>query len=404
MSEFDSNTNGSYIQIERNEIAKCLLGLEGFPFNEEHLLKYNENFRRYEDCTKNFIRENSTISTNNDDISEFYNKIQIKDVRSMDLYSLSKELPIRRLSQLNLDVMETHYSKGQFNVYVISTTFKEKRVAVKLFKLQNSVQTKISLGNQAKLMYSMGQDPGFVDLYGVFMDSLPSKIKHHLKIDSLDEFGILIMEYCDHDLQKYMKSIPKPNREQLALEFCPILIQSMIRLNNKGIKHKDIKPQNILVQIKDGKPFLKIADFDVSTTYQKIQEKTMADLTNVVGTPKYAAPELRVLLQSQEKGKKMLNSNKADVYSLGITLFYVVVQPTSEIELNNIIVDDLQGRVHKLINSMVDNEHLRNVMKVLMVVDPNQRLSFRELGHNSEDSHEVTNKNYELDDIDEYWD
>ena len=382
-----------------------MLDLELFPFNSDHLSKYNEILRAYDDYIQTLRTEMMANRYNNDteDISEFYNKIQIKDVKNMDLNSISRELPIRNLSQLNLDQIETLYSKGIFNVHVISTTFKQKKIAVKIFKLNNSIQTKLSLCNQTRLMYSLGQDSGFIQLYGSFMASLPLQIKSHLNIDSLDEYGVLIMEYCDFDLQIFMSTKSKQERELLALEFGQTLIQSMKRLNNKGIKHKDIKPQNILVQIRDGKPFLKIADFDVSSSYQKVQEKTIIDKTNVVGTVNYAAPELRLLLESKEKGKKILNSNKADVYSLGITLFQVVVQPTEKIELNNYSDgQDLQVKVYRLIDEMIENENLKIVMKALMVVDPNKRMSFRDFEQDSEVTGEETVKNYDLDDMDEF--
>ena len=384
-----------------------MLDLELFPFNSDHLSKYNEILRAYDDYIQTLRTEMMANRYNNDteDISEFYNKIQIKDVKNMDLNSISRELPIRNLSQLNLDQIETLYSKGIFNVHVISTTFKQKKIAVKIFKLNNSIQTKLSLCNQTRLMYSLGQDSGFIQLYGSFMASLPLQIKSHLNIDSLDEYGVLIMEYCDFDLQIFMSTKSKQERELLALEFGQTLIQSMKRLNNKGIKHKDIKPQNILVQIRDGKPFLKIADFDVSSSYQKVQEKTIIDKTNVVGTVNYAAPELRLLLESKEKGKKILNSNKADVYSLGITLFQVVVQPTEKIELNTSSDgQDLQVKVSRLIDEMIENENLKIVMKALMVVDPNKRMSFRDFEQDSEVTGEETVKNYDLDDMDEFED
>ena len=156
----------------------------------------------------------------------------------------------------------------------------------------------------------------------------------------------------------------------------------MKRLNNKGIKHKDLKPQNILVQLKDGKPLIKIVDFDVSTVYKKEMENSFTHETNTSGTNKYAAPELRDLMESGKKGKQLFNSNKADVYSLGITLFEVAVIPQSsdKIELiNDPNLENLQLKVNELIETKVANEELKKLLGLLLVVDPRKRMTFRNI-------------------------
>ena len=395
-----------YVMLEEKDIAKCLLDLELFPFNDEHKAKYNEFLAIYNDHIQ-ILKSEITLNKCTNDISEYYNKIQIKDALDMDLSSLRNELPIKNLSQLILEEIDVIYP-GNNNVHVVSAKYQNQRVAIKFFKHFNLSKTSESLQNQSKVMYMMSQDPGFIKIYGALIDTIPEIIKNRLSVSSKDEYGIIIMEYCNYDLKKYMTLIQdKSRREQLTLEFGKILIKSMKRLNNKGIKHKDIKPQNILVLVIDGTPYIKIADFDVSTAYQKLGERTITCKTNVVGTLIYASPELRILLESkQEKKKKALfNSNKADVYSLGITLFEVAVLPKANIDLNKASdAQTLQMNINVLIENMIENEELKSLLRKLLVVNPAERWSFRNFPNDDMVINEATVKFEFEDEEDEYID
>ena len=224
------------------------------------------------------------------------------------------ELPIKTLSQLNFDNSRIIFP-GTNNVHVVSAQFRNQTVAIKFFKDKNIKKIKQSLLNQSRIMYRMSKDDGFLKIYGALIEKVPNSVRQQLDITTKDKYGILIMEFCDYDLKQYMKLIQeKSKREQLTLKFGKILISSMKRLNNKGIKHKDLKPQNILLIDKGENPSIKIADFDVSTSYQKQVEATISCKTNVAGTFSYASPEVRKLLESKVSGKVKFNPNKADVY------------------------------------------------------------------------------------------
>ena len=163
-----------------------------------------------------------------------------------------------------------------------------------------------------------------------------------------------------------------------------LLIDIMKRLNNNGIKHKDIKPQNILVKKTDQNVLIKITDFDVSTTYEKNSAITEANLTNVVGTTSYAAPEIRKILESNHKGQVKLFQNRADVYSLGITLFEVAVLPEKAIVLNSCQDGlNLESIVMEHIDTDIDNQELKDLLKIMLVFDAEKRWSFRNFPDNS---------------------
>jgi serine/threonine-protein kinase CHEK1 len=88
--------------------------------------------------------------------------------------------------------------------------------------------------------------------------------------------------------------------------FCQ-LIQGVEYLHSKGIVHRDVKPENLLLNDND---VLKIADFGLATLFQyKGQERL---LTSPSGTTPYVAPE--VLVSSEYK------ATPTDLWSCGIVL------------------------------------------------------------------------------------
>lgn len=82
--------------------------------------------------------------------------------------------------------------------------------------------------------------------------------------------------------------------------------------HEKGVLHRDLKPHNIIVEAKSGRPML--TDFGLAKFIEERNELTHAG--DVMGTPSYMSPE-----QARDSGKV---TPLADVYSLGATLYHVL--------------------------------------------------------------------------------
>jgi len=118
------------------------------------------------------------------------------------------------------------------------------------------------------------------------------------------EIGYFTMEYVQGlSLKGYIherKSDPLMDKVRLLVKIC----KGLKAAHDMDVVHRDIKPQNILVD-QQGNP--KILDFGIA---RKVTQKS----NSISGSPKYMAPE-----QIQNTGTDV----RTDIYALGIIMFYM---------------------------------------------------------------------------------
>jgi serine/threonine protein kinase len=91
------------------------------------------------------------------------------------------------------------------------------------------------------------------------------------------------------------------------------VLEGVAYLHSKGIVHRDLKLENILLADDTSKPVIKIADFGLSKIFSP-----QTTLTTLCGSPLYMAPEL---LTVDQKGDY---SPAVDVWSVGVVLFILL--------------------------------------------------------------------------------
>ncbi|VIF56287.1 serine/threonine-protein kinase and phosphatase [Clostridioides difficile] len=121
----------------------------------------------------------------------------------------------------------------------------------------------------------------------------------------------IVMEFVDG---KNLKEIIQDEGildEYTALDITKQIAMALSAAHKKGIIHRDIKPHNILIS-NEGR-VVKVADFGIA---KAVSNSTMTNIGSIIGSVHYFSPE-------QAKGKFV--TNNADLYSLGIVLYEMLI-------------------------------------------------------------------------------
>ena len=115
----------------------------------------------------------------------------------------------------------------------------------------------------------------------------------------------IVMELIDGiTLKQYMEKRGQLNWRE-SLHFIPQIMRGLSHAHSRGIVHRDIKPQNIMV-LRDGS--VKVADFGIACLENSAQTLTQEAL----GSVHYISPE-------QARGDR--TDARSDIYSAGVVLY-----------------------------------------------------------------------------------
>ncbi|MDB8792875.1 Stk1 family PASTA domain-containing Ser/Thr kinase [Romboutsia sp. 1001216sp1] len=121
----------------------------------------------------------------------------------------------------------------------------------------------------------------------------------------------IVMEFIDGQNLKEIIKNEGVLDEYTALDITKQIAMALSAAHRKGIIHRDIKPHNILIS-NEGR-IVKVADFGIA---KAVSNSTMTNIGSIIGSVHYFSPE-------QAKGK-FVTSN-ADLYSLGIVLYEMLI-------------------------------------------------------------------------------
>jgi 5'-AMP-activated protein kinase catalytic alpha subunit len=179
-------------------------------------------------------------------------------------------------------------------------------------------------------------------------------------------YYFLVMELCPDG--NVLEIIEKEGAfdEEKACRIFQQIISGLEYLHKNFICHRDMKPENIIIQNKDSKNIkAKIVDFGFSKSFAG--DKL---LNSPRGSPFYAAPEIL-----QGRGYK---GNKIDIWSSGVILYTMVY---GDFPFNYEDMKDLVYHIKEGKYSLPDtiSKNCQDLIKRILQIDPDKRINLYDI-------------------------
>ncbi len=192
---------------------------------------------------------------------------------------------------LNRFLIERRLGSGGFGtVYEAWDGRLERNVAVKAIESRGESRRRVMREAQAAARLN---HPGIVTLY---------------EMGEEDGNALLVTELVDGETLAELSAGGALSDREIG-EIGADLCEALDHAHARGVVHRDVKPQNVLVVDGDGEPRAKLMDFGVARLADAAALTAPGD---VVGTLAYMSPE-------QAEGRAA--GPEADVYSLALTLY-----------------------------------------------------------------------------------
>lgn len=257
----------------------------------------------------------------------------------MTSFDLDEDLPtlMHELEDMDYRLIRRIGSGSEGNVFLVHSTKYKKDFALKATRSSHK-----TLSNELETLIQLDH-PNIIQIYSRF---------------SLSSADCIIFEFCSKgslfDLIQKDGRFSKDNIYPVCFQLASA-IQHMHLLN---IAHRDIKPQNILI---DEYGRVKLTDFGLAEVYDLERD------LNYVGSPPFMAPEI---------WKKTPNYDpfKADIFSLAITFYFIAAGETPWTSKNHHSL-----KIEICSNSLCFNKKIphefQNLIREMTDSNPDKRLN-----------------------------
>lgn len=252
------------------------------------------------------------------------------------------------------EIVEESGSGGMASVYKAFDSITNTFVAIKVIK-------------EESLINAVGLERFEIEKESI-ANLLESKyvVKLHDVIQREGNF-LLILEYVDGgDFKKFLATYAPLTVGEIKYYFGD-LCKALETVHNKGIVHRDVKPENVLLTLDKQ---VKLTDFGIS-----LMEGFKLEESKSIGTPKYIAPEV---IEAEKA------TPRTDIYSLGIMLYEAATgfAPFRSAKSKKIAMEHLYQKPinPRNINPAIP-QALENIILKMIEKDPNSRFqSMSEVG------------------------
>jgi serine/threonine protein kinase len=178
----------------------------------------------------------------------------------------------------------------------------------------------------------------------------------------------LITECCDYDLKAFIDDAKCPNEED-----CAKILKDIVRgydylHTTYQIAHRDIKLENILIKMVDGKYVAKIADYGFARFIETKTTLTDVLMESYLGSQIYMAPEITTGHYNYT----------VDIYAIGIMYYFMLfhcypnfIDSKFTIDLtNNLITKNSINFIENCVKEYAQRMHLDGVLAHPLIHDP----------------------------------
>lgn len=218
---------------------------------------------------------------------------------------MEKDANIGQMLDSRYEITELIGVGGMADVYRGNDVVENKTVAIKILKTEfsNNEEFLSRFRNESKAIALLSH-PNIVKIYDVgFSDNLKYIIMEYID-------GITLKDYIENEKALNWKD---------AIHFIIQILRALQHAHEKGIVHRDIKPQNIMI-LTDGT--VKVMDFGIAK-FARETGKTATD--QAIGSVHYISPE-------QARGE--VTDEKSDIYSVGV-MFYEMLTGQKPFDSDN---------------------------------------------------------------------
>ena len=244
-------------------------------------------------------------------------------------------------------VLEMIGGGGMSNVYLAHDMILDRDVAIKVLRYDFSNEDDLHRRFQREALSATSlTHPNIVTIFDVGEDG---------------DLHYLVMEYVEGKTLKHTINDHAPLSPEETVEIMKQLTSAIAHAHQNQIIHRDIKPQNILME---GKHHVKITDFGIAMA---LSATSFTQTNSVLGTVHYLSPE-------QARGGTA--TKKSDIYALGIVLYELLTGklPFSGESAVSIALKHLQTETPS-VRSIVPSipQSLENVVMKATAKDPRNR-------------------------------
>lgn len=198
-----------------------------------------------------------------------------------------------------------------------------------------------------------------------------------------DRFYFLVMEDGGDSLAHFCGDQGALTNED-NLHIVEQLFAAFGHIHQKGIMHRDVKPDNVVVRRRQGKLCVKLCDFGLAKVCSPKSTSSIGATTKDIGTHGWMAPEVMHLNLGKDRDDKRY-SGAADVWGLGCVIFWLYNNYVAPFKDNQDVHDAVsEKKMDQVLQGTkgsfpVDHPRASALVQLMVVLDQKERVSLKNL-------------------------